>query len=154
MSTLTLSAPIAAPRRTRPRTTVTSLPCGRPGTRRARAVASPQGHAVARGAARRTGVQGALRLTRRGRLVILALLLAVGAVLSLAVSSSGLASSAVEQVPVQYVTVAPGDTLWSIAGDVAPGTDRRDTVAEIVELNALDGSSVRAGQRIAVPVGQ
>jgi hypothetical protein len=44
--------------------------------------------------------------------------------------------------------------LWSIAGEVAPGADRRDTVAEIVELNALDGSSVRAGQRIAVPVGQ
>jgi LysM repeat protein len=86
--------------------------------------------------------------------VILVMLLAVGAVLSLAVTSSGLASSAAQQVPVQYVTVAPGDTLWSIAGDVAPGTDRRDTVAEIVELNALDGSSVRAGQRIAVPVGQ
>jgi len=149
MSTLTLSAPIAAPRRTRQRAAVTSLPCGRD-ARRPAAVRVP--HAPAR--ARRAPTQGALRLTRRGRLVVLLLLLAVGAVLSLAVTSSGAASSAAEQVPVRYVTVAPGATLWSIAGDVAPGADRRDTVAEIVELNALDGSTVRAGQRIAVPVGR
>jgi len=86
--------------------------------------------------------------------VILLLLLGVGAVLSLAVTSSGAASSTAQQVPVQYVTVAPGDTLWSIAGEVAPDSDRRDTVAEIVELNALGGSTVQAGQRIAVPAGR
>jgi LysM repeat protein len=151
MSTLTLSAPIAAPRRTRQRAAVTSLPCGRD-ARRPAAVRVPQVPAAAR--ARRAPTQGALRLTRRGRLVVLLLLLAMGAVLSLAVTSSGAASSAAEQVPVRYVTVAPGATLWSIAGDVAPGADRRDTVAEIVELNALNGSTVRSGQRIAVPVGR
>ena len=154
MSTLTLSAPIAAPRRPRPRVSVTSRPCGQPGARRAPVVVAPHGRDLAQGSARGTGGESALRLTRRGRVVILVMLLALGAVLSLVVASSGAASSAAEQVPVQYVTVAPGDTLWSIAGEVAPGTDRRDTVAEIVELNALDGSSVRAGQRIAVPVGQ
>ena len=52
----------------------------------------------------------------------------------------------------RYVTVAPGDTLWSIAGEVAPGEDRRDTVARILELNARETSGVRAGDRIAVPV--
>jgi hypothetical protein len=153
MSTLTLSAPIAAPRRTRPRATVTSLPCDRRDPRRP-AVRMPGTSTAARGAARPASAQSALRLTRRGRLVILLMLIAVGAVLSLVVTSSGAASSAAQQVPVQYVTVAPGETLWSIAGDVAPGSDRRDTVAEIVELNALQGSSVRAGQRIAVPVGK
>jgi LysM repeat protein len=153
MSTLTVSAPIVAPLRTRRRATVTALPSDRRGPRRVPSAALPDRSV----AARRThaaGARGALRLTRRGRLVVLLLLLTVGAVLSLAVTSSGAASSTAEQVPVQYVTVAPGDTLWSIAGEVAPGTDRRDTVAEIVELNALDGSTVQAGQRIAVPVGQ
>jgi LysM repeat protein len=154
MSTLTISAPIAAPRRTRPRVSVTSRPCGQRRPRRAIGVTAPHGHDFVRGSARGVGGQSTLRLTRRGRLVILVMLLAVGAVLSMAVASSGAASSAAEQVPVQYVTVAPGDTLWSIAGEVAPGTDRRDTVAEIVELNALDGSSVQAGQRIAVPALQ
>jgi LysM repeat protein len=98
--------------------------------------------------------RGALRLTRRGRLVILAMLLVVGAVVSLAITSSGAASSTAQAIPVQYVTVAPGDTLWSIAGEVAPDADRRDTVAQIIERNALPGSSVEAGQRLAVPVSR
>jgi LysM repeat protein len=95
-----------------------------------------------------------LRLTRRGRLVVLMLMLALGAVVSLALTAPGLASSTAEVVPVRYVTVAPGDTLWSIAGEVAPDADPRDTVADIVERNALTGSTIQAGQRIAVPVGR
>ena len=50
-----------------------------------------------------------------------------------------------------YVTVAPGDTLWSIAAEAAPGEDRRDTVHRIVELNALGGPRLSVGQRVAVP---
>ena len=49
------------------------------------------------------------------------------------------------------IVVQPGQTLWSIAGDVAPGADRRDTIARIVELNALPSTAVSAGERIAVP---
>jgi LysM repeat protein len=52
------------------------------------------------------------------------------------------------------VTVAPGDTLWSIAGEAAPGVDRRDTVHRIVELNALAGPELSVGQRVAVPVNR
>ncbi|HET8615559.1 MAG TPA: LysM peptidoglycan-binding domain-containing protein [Actinomycetales bacterium] len=87
-------------------------------------------------------------------MVALLLLLVVGAVVSLAVTSSGAASSAAQHVPVQYLTVAPGDTLWSIAGEVAPHADPRDTVHEIRELNALDGSMLHVGQRIAVPLNR
>lgn len=87
-------------------------------------------------------------------MAILLLLLALGAVVSLAVTSSGAASSSAQVVPVQYVTVAPGDTLWSIAGQIAPDVDPRETVAEIVERNALAGSTIQAGQRIAVPLGR
>jgi LysM repeat protein len=83
--------------------------------------------------------------------VVLLLLLAVGALISLAVTSSGSASSTVQPVSVHYVTVAPGDTLWSIAGVAAPNADRRDTVDQIRELNALSGSQLQAGQRLAVP---
>jgi LysM repeat protein len=49
------------------------------------------------------------------------------------------------------VTVAPGQTLWAIAGEVAPNADRRDTVARIQELNALSSVNLQAGQKIAVP---
>jgi hypothetical protein len=61
------------------------------------------------------------------------------------------AGSTSRPVPVTYRVVLPGETLWQIAGEVAPGADRRDTVARIVELNALPNAGVNAGQRIAVP---
>ncbi len=83
--------------------------------------------------------------------MLFVLALVVCAAASLAVTSSGSASGTARQVRVQYVTVLPGDTLWNIAKDVAPGVDPRDTVAQIVELNALQGSSLQAGQRLAVP---
>lgn len=79
------------------------------------------------------------------------LALVMCAVASLAISSSGSASNTAQRAPVEYVTVLPGDSLWNIANDVAPSADPRDTVAAIIELNALDDSSVRAGQRLAVP---
>ncbi len=62
------------------------------------------------------------------------------------------AGSTLRPVPVTYRAVLPGETLWEIAGEVAPGVDRRDTVARILELNALSTAGVYAGQRIAVPV--
>lgn len=151
MSTLTISAPIAAPRRPRTRPVAAQLPCARG----SRPVTRPEGPVRARSVGTTpVAARGALRLTRRGRLVILAMLLVVGAVVSLAITSSGAASSTAQAIPVQYVTVAPGDTLWSIAGEVAPDADRRDTVAQIIERNALPGSSVEAGQRLAVPVSR
>jgi predicted Zn-dependent protease len=64
-----------------------------------------------------------------------------------------LAGTQAGRVPVRYVTVAPGETLWSIAGQVAPGADRRDTVHRIVDLNALRDAQLQVGQRVAVPAG-
>lgn len=93
-----------------------------------------------------------LRLTRRGRLAVTGLLAAAGVTASLFVGGIGFAGTDAERPAVRYVTVAPGDTLWSIAGEVAPDQDRRDTVARILELNARETSGVRAGDRIAVPV--
>ena len=92
-----------------------------------------------------------VRLTLRGRLAITGLLTASGVALSLWTGAVSLAGTQAEQVPVRYVSVAPGDTLWSIAGETAPGEDRRDTVHRIVELNALTSAELAVGQRVAVP---
>lgn len=94
------------------------------------------------------------RLTRRGRLVVLAVgLLAILAVgVWLASGSAATRDSGAPQVEV--VTVAPGDTLWGIASDAAAaaGEDNvGDMVARIEELNALDSSMVYAGQQLRVP---
>jgi LysM domain len=51
---------------------------------------------------------------------------------------------------VHYV-VQPGDTLWSIARQVAPGRDPRPVVDALVEANDLNGG-LQAGQELSVPV--
>lgn len=97
-----------------------------------------------------------LRLTLRGRRV-LAFVAALPAVivLSIAVLGGGaaLASRDAGAGPGAFttVTVAPGDSLWSIAEEVAPERDPRDVVDAIVRLNALDGAGVRAGQTLSIP---
>jgi hypothetical protein len=49
------------------------------------------------------------------------------------------------------VQVAAGDTLWSLAHRFAPHDDPRAIVRRIVELNSLDGVTLRVGQPLAVP---
>lgn len=97
-----------------------------------------------------------LRLTVRGRRV-LALIAALPAVFALvfAVMSGGAAIASRDAgAPAgtfTTITVAPGDSLWSIAEEVAPSDDPRDVVDEIVRLNALDSAEVWAGQRLSIP---
>lgn len=96
---------------------------------------------------------GELRLTRRGRLVLLTVFLTVlmGAVLVL----SGYSAATDTRGPVpqtRTVVVQEGDTLWGIATQVAGSGDVRDAVHELEELNALPGPELVEGQEIAVPV--
>jgi LysM repeat protein len=134
MTAITISAPVAhRPRASRPR----------PASQR-----QQKARAVAAATQRRAAP---MRLTRRGRLLITGVLAVVAITVSLFVGGVGLAGTTSSPISVQYVTVQPGETLWSIAAEVAPGADRRDTVARIVELNALSGSGLQAGQQIAVP---
>ena len=83
--------------------------------------------------------------------MITGLLASVAIVASMFLGGVGLAGTDSAPVPTRYVTVAPGQTLWAIAGEVAPNADRRDTVARIQELNALHSVNLQAGQTIAVP---
>jgi Tfp pilus assembly protein FimV len=97
-----------------------------------------------------------LRLTRRGRRVLAALAaFPVVVALCAAVIGGGAALASRESgAPAgsfETITVAAGDSLWSIAQQVAPGADPRDVVDAIVHLNALDGVSVTPGERIAIP---
>ena len=98
-----------------------------------------------------------LRLTVRGRRVIAAVVaLPIAAALAAGVLSGGVAlASRTDSAPsgtFDTVTVLAGESLWTIAQDVAPSADPRDVVDQIVRLNALDGTTVSAGQRLAVPV--
>jgi hypothetical protein len=57
------------------------------------------------------------------------------------------------QTVVKHHVVLPGETLWGSATGLAPKADPRDTIATILEFNALQSSAVRAGQDLAIPPG-
>jgi LysM repeat protein len=96
-----------------------------------------------------------LRLTARGRGVLLALAsvpLAVG--IAFAAISGGSAVASGEDaavVSVETVTVMPGETLWSIATEVAPDADPREVIGEISRMNLLRGGELQIGQKLAIP---
>lgn len=64
-------------------------------------------------------------------------------------TSNGAASSAKSYV---VVTVAPGETLWSLASQMADGGDVQSLVADIASANSLNGVDVEAGQKLRVPI--
>ncbi|PRA78639.1 LysM peptidoglycan-binding domain-containing protein [Microbacterium sp. MYb66] len=96
-----------------------------------------------------------LRLTARGRGVLLAFAsvpLAVG--IAFAAISGGSAVASGEDaavVSVETVTVMPGETLWSIATEVAPDADPREVIGEISRMNLLRGGELQIGQKLAIP---
>jgi predicted Zn-dependent protease len=102
---------------------------------------------------RRVRLQGPLKLTRRGQVVVVAAFLL--AALALMIAFSGLATAtkdAGDPVPVKIVEVQPGDTLYGIAGEVADPGEVREVVHRIQELNAIDNGVLQVGDQIAVPV--
>ena len=92
-----------------------------------------------------------VRLTRRGRVVVLLLLVVVAFVAFSAARTVTQAGTDPARPATRYVTVHPGQTLWQIARSVAPADDPRDTVDRIRRLNALDTTVLQAGQRLVVP---
>lgn len=99
----------------------------------------------------------ALRLTRRGRLLRTSVL-AVLAVVMVAASVAQLSGEPVRAgseptvvVATAEVVVEQGDSLWSIARRVAPGSDPRDVVYGVRELNGLRSNLIQPGQVLLVP---
>lgn len=93
-----------------------------------------------------------VRLTRRGRLVVvMALTLLLFAIVSLGHAVADAGHQRGHLAVTHTWVVQPGENLWSIATSVAPGTDPRDTVARIVELNHLPSAAVTVGEALQVP---
>lgn len=90
---------------------------------------------------------GTLRLTRRGRLVLLGL--AVLAV-SLVVGLTGLRGAGAAE-PLRSVTVLPGQTLSEVAQAELPGLSVTDGVIALQMANHLSTAQVGAGQQLVVP---
>jgi len=96
---------------------------------------------------------GQVRLTRRGRLVVLAMaLVAVLAVGVLLASGSVATDRPGTPEPTRVITVDAGQTLWDIAAGLADDGDVRSMVDHIEHLNALESGMLVVGQRLVVPV--
>jgi len=109
-------------------------------------------------------------LTRRGRLartlLVLSLSIVLGAGFAMkagagdagASGSNALSaakingSSDVSAKSFVVVTVAPGETLWSLASQMVDGGDVQTLVADIASANSLNGVDVEAGQKLRIPV--
>lgn len=106
------------------------------------------------------GRPGPVRLTRRGRRVVAGLVLGVlivaVTVLWMSVAGSVQASSHASAPRSAYrgmtqVVVQPGQTLWSIAATAEPSGNLWAVVQQIINVNALSGAGVQAGQLLWVP---
>ena len=116
------------------------------------ATASPRsaGHSAAHSAA-----HGTVRITRRGRIVLVltlvALLLAAFSLGSQATQAAGVATGAGGAPQLQQTTVQPGESLWSVAQRIAPDNDPREVVSQIRRLNGLTSSQLQVGQQLLLP---
>ena len=96
-----------------------------------------------------------LRLNRRGRLartfVVLSLAVVLASVFGL---KAGAGTTDAVGAPTSFieVTVAPGDTLWSLAARMADGSDVRAMVDEISTVNSLATAELQAGQKVRIPL--
>ncbi len=93
-----------------------------------------------------------IRLTTRGRIVLalLASFIMLGTWLTV---GGGSADAATEQgiAVAGTVVVQPGESLWSIATELAPNIDPREMIMRIRDLNNLGSNHVYPGQSLTVP---
>ena len=101
-------------------------------------------------------------LTRRGRLartlLVLSLSIVLGAGFAMkagAGNNDPLSAAKINgssDATYVVVTVAAGETLWSLASQMADGGDVQTLVADIASANSLSCVDVEAGQKLRIPV--
>ena len=100
-------------------------------------------------------------LTRRGRLARTLLVLSLSIVLGAGFAMKAGAGDPLSAAKINgssdaktyiVVTVAAGETLWSLASAMADGGDVQTLVADIASANSLSGVDVEAGQKLRVPI--
>ena len=92
-----------------------------------------------------------VRLTRRGRAVVLAFFVLMASLASAVLFTTASRASDPDTGPAPTVVVQPHDTLWSIATRAAPRRDPYAAVADIRRMNDLQGYVVHPGQTLKLP---
>lgn len=89
---------------------------------------------------------------RRRRLAVLATAAVVAGFWAGPVANALDRSSEMLPVSTRTYVVRDGDTLWSIAGRVAPARDPRAVVDAIAEVNGVAAGSIVPGQSLVIPL--
>ena len=97
-----------------------------------------------------TIAQPRMRLTARGRFVV-GLLVALPIVAASILWASPGATAGSEVGQGEYYTVLSGESLWDIAQEIAPESDPRHVIDEIISINGLSGTEVFPGDQILLP---
>ena len=105
----------------------------------------------------RTAAPLKIRINRRGWAVLVGIpvfvLTIVAAFWVTMLTSSAKAS---DDLPIGTqtvaVTVIPGDSLWSLAGEFAPDYEVSAAIEHIVEINNLPSSEIHVGDTLQIPV--
>jgi len=101
---------------------------------------------------RRSEAWGSVRLTRRGRIVVLLVAFAAAFGAFTVLSDPAVSTSEQHHAAAEQLVVEPGQTLWDIATRIAPDEDPRVVIDEIVDMNALESSgAIQAGMPLYVP---
>jgi hypothetical protein len=99
-------------------------------------------------------VEPQLRLTRRGRAVVLGFLVLVASLASAVLFTTASRADEPPAGPPPTIVVQPGDSLWDIAAREMPRRDGQAAVAELRRLNGLPDYGVRAGDVLILPFGR
>jgi LysM repeat protein len=93
-----------------------------------------------------------LRMTARGRAVLLTLVATPLVVIALYFGiNAGGATATSSSAPLSTITVSQGQTLWQLARQLAPTADPRDVIADVMSVNRLTSTNVQPGQKLAIP---
>jgi LysM repeat protein len=97
-------------------------------------------------------VRSHLRMTKRGRAVLLTLVATPVVIAALAFGiNAGAAMGTSSSAPLAKITVVGGETLWGVAKEIAPNADPRDVIADVMSVNRLNSADIYPGERLSIP---
>ena len=93
-----------------------------------------------------------LKMTRRGRAVLLVIVAIPLVILALVIGARASSATAThESGHLTSITVGTGQSLWQVATKIAPQSDPRDVIADIMSVNQLDSAAVYPGEKLNIP---
>jgi LysM repeat protein len=91
-------------------------------------------------------------MTKRGRAVLLTVVSTPLVIAALVLGiNAGQATATSSSTPLAKITVVGGDTLWNVAKEIAPNSDPRDVIADLISVNRLSSADIQPGQTLAIP---